>query len=285
MNDYARGLEAISELLRRGVLYSAVTVPTVRQTSEMQTYRVIPGPPDTVRMRCESEECRREGPFDRQGGDYPWVVGNTREVTYACRTCRETIVTVFLLGSQGGNANEAEVHLVGRVPRPAAYVEDELARALRTREHDLYLYTQALTERADGQGIGAMTYMRRVIENEMNALLDLLITNLGAFPDRIEQLRAAQALQGEFSFSDKARVADTVLPAEFFPGKQNPFSLLHSLCSDGVHNLDDVESSDRFDEANAVFQLLFLRLLQLREGKRLYDEGVTKLENVRSRRP
>lgn len=284
MNNYARGLESISELLRRGVLYSTVTVPSVWQTGEMKTYRIVPGPPESVRMRCDNDECHREGPFDRQGATYPWVVGSTREVSYGCRTCRETVVTVFLLGSQGLDADEAVVQLIGRTPKSAAYVETELARALRTREHDLYLYTQALTERADGQGIGAMTYMRRVIENEMNALLDLLITNLGAFPDRIEQLRGVQRLQGEFAFSEKAQVADTVLPTEFFPGRQNPFSLLHSLCSDGVHNLDDVESCDRFDEADAVFQLLFLRLLQLKESKRLYDERVSKLENVRSRR-
>ncbi len=122
-----------------------------------------------------------------------------------------------------------------------------------------------------------MSYMRRVVEDEMNRLLDLLIELLATDDKKVEELQRAKELRGENSFAKKAAVADAVLPTTFFPDGQNPFSKLHELCSEGVHALDDVESCERFAQGKELFELLFGRLLHEREGRRLFAEKARKL--------
>jgi len=172
---------------------------------------------------------------------------------------------------------DVQVILIGRLPRPTPHIDPDVAEAFG--EIDLYLYEQALGSRLSGMGIGAMTYMRRVVENEMSRLLDLLIEELSSTPEHVEKLKRAKELQDENAFAAKARVADLVLPPSLFPDNQNPFSKLHDLCSEGLHQLDDVESCERFDEAKDLFELLFQRLLHERESRRLYTENLKKLSS------
>jgi len=169
----------------------------------------------------------------------------------------------------------ASVMLVGRDPKALQLAGQKVTEAMGVI--DAHLYERALSDRADGAGIGAMAYMRRVVENEMNRLLDLLIELLSADAEKVEQLQRAKELRNENRFSEKAEAADAVLPPTFFPGNQNPFSNLHKLCSEGVHELDDFESCGRFDDGKELFELLFMRLLHEREGRRLYDEKAKRL--------
>ncbi|MGH7489829.1 MAG: hypothetical protein ACREMY_30120, partial [bacterium] len=169
------------------------------------------------------------------GSPDPFIVGLLQNITYVCRHCRKRWATFVLYAGPCDRDDEASVQLIGRIPKPLPFIHDELEEALAPRSVDLYLYSNALSDRADGRGIGAMTYMRRVVENEMNALIDLMITNLSGSSEqeKLDALAAAQRLRGENSFREKARVADTLLPESFFPGSQNPFLKLHDLCSDG----------------------------------------------------
>ena len=49
------------------------------------------------------------------------------------------------------------------------------AKQLRLDGEDLDLYKKALISRNFSHGIGALSYLRRVVENRMNALLELVI--------------------------------------------------------------------------------------------------------------
>lgn len=282
--------DPVATLLQRGVLYATASVPTYVVQGTMTQSRAIRGVPDTLSLRCESPACMREMMWQRT--DRPVVqldpehffVGHLKNITYKCRNCQRASVTFILHALRLEGDDQATVQIVGRVPKASPTMPDELRRALSGRTVDQSLYANALSDRADGQGIGAMTYLRRVVENEMNALLDLLITNLTGAGDeaRLRALEEAKRLEGEYSFTEKAHAADTVLPETFFPGNQNPFMRLHDLCSDGVHNLDDVESCERFDDANEVFELLFIRLLQMAATKRVYEEKLKKLRGRKS---
>jgi hypothetical protein len=119
--------------------------------------------------------------------------------------------------------------------------------------------------------------MRRVIESEMDQIIDLIVDALpdGEDPDVRDALLR---LKGAYQFAEKAAVADAKLPPSYFPGNQNPFARLHDLTSDGVHNLDDVESAERFDECRTLFEMLFEKLLRDRHTQRLYRERLTSLK-------
>ena len=169
----------------------------------------------------------------------------------------------------------SRVTLVGRDPQPTPYVLSELANALSSINLDHY--SKALDCRARGLGIAALVYMRRVVENEMDRIIDLIDEALSDESDA-DIREALRRLKGAYQFTEKAAVADARLPKSFFPGQQNPFARLHDLTSDGVHNLDDVESADRFDECRELFDMLFQKLLRDRQTQRLYRERLTSIK-------
>jgi hypothetical protein len=298
MTSKSDDFENVAALLESGVLWgTAAALAELRGPSpSSMTWRVKV--PRTIRMWCASDQCQRVMNWDLfKTGIYSSEVeeiafGTFKTFTYNCRNTPNFPRVTFVLhavaavqseqpeaaptpSAGGASPRDATITLIGRMPRPTRHIDAAVAAALH--EIDRYLYEQALASRLEGKGIGAMTYMRRVVENEMNRLLDLLVEQLASAPDRVEQLRTAQKLQDENAFAEKARVADLLLPTTLFPGNQNPFSKLHDLCSEGVHLLDDVESCDRFDEAKELFELLFLQLLRERESRRLYDEKLKKL--------
>ena len=119
--------------------------------------------------------------------------------------------------------------------------------------------------------------MRRVIESEMDRIIELILETP---PDETDaEIRnALNELKGAHQFENKAAVADARLLPSFFPGSQNPFARMHDLTSDGVHNLDDVESAERFDECRNLFEMLLQKLLRDRQTQRLYRERLTSLK-------
>lgn len=193
---------------------------------------------------------------------------------YSCRHTPAERVIFFVARTHDIEAQESTITLVGRDPRPTPSIAQLVANALG--EIDLYYYLHALDCRSRGFGIGALVYMRRVVENEMDRLLDIIIETLGEDDQALRETLAS--LKGSRQFSEKAAVADARLPPSFFPGSQNPFARLHDLTSEGVHILDDVESCQRFDECRELFEMLFEKLLRDRDTKRLYRERLTSLK-------
>jgi hypothetical protein len=217
--------------------------------------------------------------WDRDGDRFAgWLFGGIKQLTYSCRHTPAK-KTTFIVAVGGAGNDGMRVELVGRTPRFTPHVSAQIAKALG--EHDKHWYSQALEARSRDMGVAALAYMRRVVENEMNRILEFLIDQLSAEdgrPEHVEALAAARQLQGENSFEPKARAADAVLPSSFFPGNRNPFVTLHGLCSEGVHLLDDTESSQRFDDAKELFELLFEKLARQADDRRIFAERLQKLK-------
>src|SRR5437867_10958933 len=135
--------------------------------------------------------------------------GDTKTFTYLCRHTPTASRVTFVLHvrelpeTQGPGAApvpaagvstlDVQVILIGRFPQPTTHIDPDVAEAFG--EIDLYLYEQALASRLSGMGIGAMNYMRRVVENEMSRLLDLLIEELSSTPEHVEKLKRAKELR------------------------------------------------------------------------------------------
>lgn len=284
--------EALRNLLERGVLFDAIEIPDVEEIYVGSPYggqgRTTPSsllrpaqipPPPALRLFCHDEKCTRLMDWylaAADGKENPGpddLIAEYSALEYRCRHTPDAKV-VFFLGRQHIPGNSV-FRLVGRDPQPKPYLDPELETALGEIGQDRY--SKALDCRSRGFGIASLVYVRRVIEGEMDRIIDLIIDNL---PDDIDaEVRdELKRLKGSRQFQDKAGIADARLPPNYFPGNQNPFSRLHDLTSDGVHNLDDVESEMRFDETRDLFEMLFLKLLQDRQTQRLYRERLTSLK-------
>jgi len=269
------GKMTLEELLQNGVLYAKGETGARVETGQYGS-NYVANLPGIIRLRCSTSKCSTV--LDWRLHDQIILHAGTARFSYDCVQCgAQATFFVNVVFGQRDKTYIAVVTLAGRWPRAEPNIEEDVRRALS--ETDLYLFGRAVDSRANGAGIGAMSYMRRVVENEMNRLLDLLIGLLASDPNKMEQLQRAKELRSENRFEEKARVADAVLPPAMFPGSQNPFAKLHDLCSNGIHELDDAESCERFDDARDVFELLFQKLHRERETAKLYEEKLKKLES------
>jgi hypothetical protein len=283
--------EALQELIQNGILFDSVSVPPtehIYQGSHVGPLDVnrdrimlVPTevrPPAVIRLFCRDPKCESVMDWVLMPNNTPSARPDPLKtgyslLEYCCRHTPDCCVVLFL------NVKRIEdsvtvIELLGRDPKPTPFLSPDLEKALGEIDRDRY--SKALTCRANALGIAALAYMRRVIEGEMDRLIDLIIE---ALPDGDDSLRESLfQVKGAYQFSEKAVVADAKLPGSFFPGNQNPFTRIHELTSEGVHLLDDVESAEQFDECRELFEMLFEKLLRERDTQRLYRDRLTKLK-------
>ena len=118
-------------------------------------------------------------------------------------------------------------------------------------------------------GIGALAYLRRVVENSLNALLDLAAeaerTN-GIPVDDLSLARAKETL----TYAEKAEFAQQHLPDRVKRAGHNPFDILCRFASGGVHAGGESECSEIFDRIRILFELLYRDLrMEIKDGSTL----------------
>jgi hypothetical protein len=126
---------------------------------------------------------------------------------------------------------------------------------------DKLLYRRALNCRHFSFGLGAVAYLRRIVENQMNQLLNLLEERAkieGSDGSLIEQVRAARGSRS--TYEEKLEVAVKALPTELTRSGHNPLRLLTGFTSYGLHNETEEECIQRFDDVQWVFEDLMRSL-------------------------
>jgi hypothetical protein len=198
---------------------------------------------------------------------------------YKCRNCERSVVTYvyywWASSREPGKVADFEFAKVGQFPPPQANVTPVLAKKLSKREKEFY--RKALTSRNNSYGLGSLVYLRRIVEDRMNALLDLLIEAADK-DSSLETFKAEVAdVKEKGSFDDKIAYASKLLPSRLKPGGINPIDHLHDLASEGIHRLSDEECLDIFDKCRSGFEFVFEELEVQIEHAKAYVKEVQKL--------
>ena len=141
-----------------------------------------------------------------------------------------------------------------------------------------------MTLRHHGYGLGAHSYFRRLIEDTTNEMLELVATALeetGSDEGLVKQVRAAK--EGK-AYQDKVKFIADVLPRHLRPGDINPFSLLHDLLSEGLHNLSEEQCIEIVDGMNNVLTYVYKELKAHAKEQKSYVEGLKTLQVKQSKR-
>jgi hypothetical protein len=158
----------------------------------------------------------------------------------------------------------------GQWPALEERVPSELEKALGGTD-DLKFYKTALRLRNFGCGIGAMTYMRRVIENHMNEIIQILREDL----KRNSQTGVVFDQEIPARFVDKVEYADKLFPTDLRPNNlSNPLRPLYQLASDAIHNLPETEAVVIFDQCRKVFDYVFSGLRPALKERREFVESL-----------
>ena len=238
--------------------------------------------PKTIKLFCKS--CKQETFWEIQPKFF-YRSNAIDQVLYRCRNCGESIVQFLLKWDTDAGMLMTSLSKVGQFPPLEERINTELEEKLSANEsNDIELYRKALRCRNFNLGLAAVTYLRRVVENRMNDLLDLiaeLIKTYNLLPERVEELKT---VKDSWRFADKVNYASDLLPSYLKPYGKNPIDNLHDIASDGIHNRPDDECLQVFDKARYVFEFLFRQLEVSQQEAEAFIKGLNAMGDIRSER-
>jgi hypothetical protein len=225
--------------------------------------------------------CRKDQFWDGQYPGYARKSGFAEE-TYTCRNCKGTTIRYyFYWGAEAGKTSALFIK-IGQYPAQMAEPPAELGKQLDS--DDLDLYKKALTCRNFSFGLGALGYLRRVVENRMNDLLELIAQAASEAGFAQDLLRELEAAKKSNRFDDKVTYAAKILPPHLKPGGQNPIDLLHDLASEGLHARSEDDCLEIFDKSKVVFEYVFRQLKVNQAEKKAFADSVKQLAEKKAAR-
>jgi hypothetical protein len=237
-------------------------------------------PPESITRMCR--RCKKETTWSRKASDsIPIDTDPNRTfqyVAYSCVLCgKDSVLVLYQLldwKQRGPNSTNYSHHAVKKVGQePAASIEipaDLSERLGATGEH----YKKALVCRNSNYGIGAVAYMRRVIEEKTDELIDVVIElaqTYGVDTDTLESLMMAKE---QARYEDKLRIASELIPSAVRPEGVNPVGQLYIHLSIGLHGKTDDECIAIFDDLKADFEYVFRNLHVQAEDRREFVQRV-----------
>jgi hypothetical protein len=184
--------------------------------------------------------------------------GGFNSVEYTCANCPgpHSLVRFYFSWQYSADTKVGHFMKVGQWPPLDESVPDTLAGKLD--QDDLDLYKKAIRLRNHNLGIGAVAYLRRVVENRINDILDALAEAAREHAFAAEELKTIEKVKAGHRFDDKIDYAAKLLPTHLRPaGKPNPIDKLHELTSAGLHSKTEAECVEIFDRVKTVFEYVF----------------------------
>jgi hypothetical protein len=266
--------ERLADILVKGSLYRVLTYDG-SPCHAVNIHAVGSGRygllPKELKMYCGHPNCEKEQQW-RTGDTLHYFSSNgIQRVGYTCRNCGERNIHYFFIWQE---KQEGSVFLkVGQYPAPSIEPSPELSKALGAE--DAELYKKALINANYNHGLGAIAYLRRVLENKVNLIIDLIAEAL-----RLEQVeveaKELEKIKGSHRVEEKINFASGILPKNLKPGGHNPLDKLYAVASAGLHGESDGDCLTIFNDARFVFEYLFKNLTVSNEEAREY---VKKLSN------
>jgi len=235
------------------------------------------------RLSLHCSKCRQATQWETDNCAVDFDLG-FHQKNYTCRNCGGQTISYFLrwLETPGGGI----LIKVGQCPPLSHELPKELAKALDPQDADYY--TKALDCRNFNYGLGAVTYLRRIVEKRINDLLDMLAEvaeQEGSTEDVTSRIQEAKTSQRA---EDKLEIANTLLPERLKAGGHNPLSDIYDVTSDAIHRKSEEECIDGFDKARSAFEYLFVQLRHEKTTREQYVASLKVLEEkskqIRARR-
>lgn len=192
-----------------------------------------------IELHCTTDSCNGIRFFEPQDTENVKKDERTEHfVTYRCRNCKRTIKTYSFWGLLKEDESTGELYKFGEFP---SFGPPTPARVISLVGAEKDYYLKGRRAEAQGLGIAAFAYYRRVVENQKNKIFDEIgrvSERLGASKELIDELNAAKK---ETQFSKAVGIVKHGIPQALMINGHNPLTLLHSALSEGLHAQSDTE--------------------------------------------
>ena len=232
---------------------------------------------------CPSRQCKIERPYRRLGDETGFVkkTGKTGgppnivTVLYTCTYCGSNFWCAVEAERKAGE--KVSIRKIGQSPPYDISVPSDLRDALGD---DAVLYKRAQICMSQSFGVGACTYLSRLLEDQIAPLLQLVYE---ARKEEGEDVSDLSRIMEERSAEKKIRLANQVLPASVAVEGYNPLDLIYDRLSAGLHRGSEQECMVIAVEASEVLKHVVISLNDEDQRRRSKSRYVEMLRGLRKR--
>jgi hypothetical protein len=247
----------------------------------------LPVPPrndlriEEIDSHCEI--CDRIRPFhntkprsDGSGTASMLIKPHLRTAKYAfsfsCVTCKKSTLTYMF--EQIVDDETVTIQKYGQLPR-GGIPRDKILQKFFKDDRDNY--EKAVICLSHEYGVAAFAYFRRIVENNIYRLLDLLQEDLQSSGGGQENLTAIQSLRDASPMSEKIKIANQALPGHLQPDGLNPLGKLYQVLSEGVHTLPEEECLKKARATSECLAFLVSELASRKEHRARFKSMIGQL--------
>ena len=225
------------------------------------------------------EVCEQPRPFQdprSRGGGSGMAVSalksGTTNFEFSCVSCGKSHCEYMV--EQILDEENIRLQKYGERPRLKLDRNQVLQKFLKD---DLDNYEKALICLSHEYGVAAFAYFRRVVENNIKGLLDLVQEDAQLLGGDKSTLDAIAELRKDATMSEKIKVANLALPSHLKLDGLNPLGRLYQVLSEGVHSLSEAECLAKAKATSECLTFLVSELASRRDHRLRFKSMVGRL--------
>lgn len=198
----------------------------------------------------------------------------TRLVNFKCVSCANT--KEYWLFNERTEEDDQILRLtkIGEYPQNKLKFNKDLSKFFKDDKKE---YDKAVVCIHHGFGVAAFTYMRRIVEKNIDKLLDLISSDDMADPTIIT---AISELKKESPMSSKIAIANTALPPYLIISGHNPLGGMYKVLSEGVHTFTDEECLIRAKTVQKCMEFIIAGLATHRKSREEFKDNLNLLRTL-----
>jgi tetratricopeptide (TPR) repeat protein len=203
--------------------------------------------------------------------------GQVLFLIYECKSCH-IFHRVFVVKV---SENSDYILKVGQYPEIDISIDKDFEIALGESSK---LFRKGLVCEAQGYGIGAYAYYRRIVESIIDDLLND-IYDLVSDEDKKQYKLALDEIKKTNQASDKIALVKDHLPYHLRINGVNPLGTLYQNLSEGLHSKTDNECINLAQEIRIVLVYLIKQVVRTKNDKKEFTESQKRLLNKKIKTP
>ena len=227
---------------------------------------------------CESNQTFNMTNAFQDDGFEEWVLEAPDRVfhlKYICQSCKTFDRRFFIYV----NKEMDTCYKVGQYPEWEIKMDKNLEEIIGKHSKT---FRKGLVCEAQGYGIGAFSYYRRITEEIIDELLDSIVDLIDE-KDKEEYMSALQQTKQTRVTQDKINIVKDLLPLILKPNGVNPLGVLHSELSEGLHAETDEDCLEVANHIKSILTFLINQIIRTKEQNREFSESMKSLLNKKSK--
>lgn len=167
---------------------------------------------------------------------------------------------------------------IGQYPEWEIKIEKNLEKLLDRHAPN---YKKGLVCEAQGYGIGAFSYYRRITEEIIDELLDSISELIETENKKMYSAALAKTKETRVT-QEKIDLVKDLLPSILRPNGINPLGVLHTELSEGLHKETDAECLETAEHIRSILEFLINQIIASRQSAKAFTESMKKLLGKKS---